>query len=149
MRCSYECVNTIGSFHCITDIGGDQPVIQNITEAAQLNPSESNSTLEIVCPPIYPPKRGYLDCSRPTDEKPQLSNKRVRNRVTNRPGSKCILKCPKKMALIGLYSISCSNDGKWVGDSNGVCQSKIFFVCLKCTMYDFGAPGKLNTNKIR
>lgn len=30
--CSYECVNTIGSFHCVTDIGGDQPIVPKIPE---------------------------------------------------------------------------------------------------------------------
>lgn len=136
--CSYECVNTIGSFHCVTDIGGDQPIVTKIPECVigyfydkftkkceednQLFPV-SNTTFEIVCPPIYPPKRGYLDCSRPNDDNQSSSVSRVRrNRITNRPGSKCILKCPKKMALEGSYAIACSSEGKWVGDSTGVCQ---------------------------
>lgn len=78
-----------------------------------------------------------MDCNRPIGQN-QLSEKRIRNRITNRPGSKCNLKCPKTTILVGTYSITCESDGQWVGDSNGTCHStlfiyKVIFVFLNFT----------------
>jgi hypothetical protein len=51
-----------------------------------------NRGIVVACPPLFPPIHGYLECSRPLEN----SNTTGRTKVTNRPGSQCVLRCPTR-----------------------------------------------------
>ena len=51
-------------------------------------------TVNIACPALFPPPHGYLECSRPIENSTMTSTGRLR--ITNRPGSQCILRCPTR-----------------------------------------------------
>lgn len=72
----------------------------------------NNITSDVACPPLFPPKHGYLECSRP-----------VGIRIINRPGTQCVLKCPLGYRVINNFSKICGADGKWKGDDEGICSS--------------------------
>lgn len=76
----------------------------------------NNITSDITCPPLIPPKHGYLECSRPLDES--------RHHIANFPGSQCVLRCPNGFRVMGRYSQICGNDGQWQGSGDGACIRK-------------------------
>lgn len=51
-------------------------------------------TVNIACPALFPPLHGYLECSRPIENSTMTPTGRLR--ITNRPGSQCILRCPTR-----------------------------------------------------
>lgn len=73
----------------------------------------------LACPPLDPARRGYLMCSR--EAVPRLW--RGARRATNRPGTKCYLKCPPGYQLHGEYELTCQGDGTWDGPKHGECVS--------------------------
>uniref|UniRef100_A0A182MC95 HYR domain-containing protein n=1 Tax=Anopheles culicifacies TaxID=139723 RepID=A0A182MC95_9DIPT len=82
--------------------------------------NDSLKLADIACPPLFPPRHGYLECSRPIDEiadGPSGGSLKI----TNRPGSQCILKCPTGYRLEGKFSKICGTTGEWIGDENGTC----------------------------
>lgn len=66
---------------------------------------------------------GYLECTRPTEN---LVTQQGRLRITNRPGSQCILKCPTGYKMIGNFTKTCNENGEWVGAEDGTCVSKYY-----------------------
>lgn len=70
----------------------------------------------LACPPLFPPKHGYLECSRP------LTNSVDGDRITNRPGSQCILRCPTGYRETGRFQKICDSDGTWIGEETGACE---------------------------
>jgi hypothetical protein len=74
-----------------------------------------------VCPPIYPPMHGYLECSRPININPDEPSGRIK--ITNLPGTECKLKCPERYKNYGKFHKTCGKDGKWFGDDEGYCSS--------------------------
>ncbi|XP_076623027.1 uncharacterized protein LOC143342733 isoform X1 [Colletes latitarsis] len=108
--CMEVCENTDGSFFCACD--GDEKVLS----------SDGKSCVDInsiSCPPLNPEGRGYLICSRMAT--PKSWRGRVRRKVTNRPGTKCFLKCPHGYQLHGEYELTCRSDGTWDGPKHGEC----------------------------
>ncbi|XP_076249088.1 uncharacterized protein LOC143188625 isoform X2 [Calliopsis andreniformis] len=106
--CTEVCENTDGSFFCACD--GDEKALS----------SDGKSCVDInniSCPPLNPEGRGYLMCSRLATLKPW----RGRRKVTNRPGTKCFLKCPHGYQLHGEYELTCRSDGTWDGPKHGEC----------------------------
>lgn len=77
----------------------------------------SNVSSNVACPPLFPPKHGYLECSRP------IGKDIGRKRITNRPGSQCILRCPTGYRVTGKFEKICNFDGKWFGQDDGQCIS--------------------------
>lgn len=90
----------------------------NASPAAAPAPA-SNQTTEgdVSCVPLFPPRHGYLECTRSVVE----GRKR---RVTNRRGTVCILKCPVGFHVVGAYSRICGPGGTWEGPDNGTCASE-------------------------
>ncbi|ETN63590.1 hypothetical protein AND_004694 [Anopheles darlingi] len=82
--------------------------------------NESLKLADVVCAPLFPPRHGYLECSRPIDEIADGPS-RGSLKITNRPGSQCILKCPTGYRLEGKFSKICGTTGEWIGDENGTC----------------------------
>ncbi|XP_076181399.1 uncharacterized protein LOC143153765 [Ptiloglossa arizonensis] len=106
--CTEVCENTDGSFFCACD--GDEKALSSDGKACvDIN--------DISCPPLNPEGRGYLMCF------PMATSKswRGRRRVTNRPGTKCFLKCPRGYQLHGEYELTCRSDGTWDGPKHGEC----------------------------
>ncbi|XP_053976944.1 uncharacterized protein LOC128875412 isoform X1 [Hylaeus volcanicus] len=106
--CTEVCENTDGSFFCACD--GDEKVLS----------SDGKSCVDVIsisCPPLNPEGRGYLMCSHMATPKPW----RGRRKITNRPGTKCFLKCPHGYQLHGEYELSCQSDGTWDGPKHGEC----------------------------
>lgn len=60
--------------------------------------SISSDSINIVCPPLFPPTHGYLECTRPNivDNITSTSADNTRISRTNRPGSVCELRCPTR-----------------------------------------------------
>lgn len=85
--------------------------------------NDSLKLADVACPPLFPPRHGYLECSRPIDEISDGPNG-GRLKITNRPGSQCILKCPTGYRLEGKFSKICGTTGEWIGDESGTCISK-------------------------
>lgn len=57
-------------------------------------------SINIVCPPLFPPTHGYLECTRPTSTLVNLTaSEQQRVSITNRPGSRCDLRCPSRFAI--------------------------------------------------
>uniref|UniRef100_A0A1B0D5U1 HYR domain-containing protein n=2 Tax=Phlebotomus papatasi TaxID=29031 RepID=A0A1B0D5U1_PHLPP len=80
-----------------------------------------NSTLDVTCPPLFPPKHGYLECSRDRGGSEMKGNVQESTRITNLPGSVCILRCPGGFRVSGSFSVQCDTQGKWRGEQDGVC----------------------------
>lgn len=86
--------------------------------------SVTNSSADTSCPPLFPPKHGYLECSRPIASDiigADANGSGGRRRITNRPGSQCVLRCPTGFRIDGKFSKQCSASGIWVGESDGIC----------------------------
>lgn len=83
-------------------------------------PSQDFEKTDLVCPPLFPPLNGFLECSRPINS----TENQGRLKITNLPGSNCILKCPKNFKIVGQYMKVCGKDGKWFGDGSGSCTSE-------------------------
>ncbi|EZA47233.1 hypothetical protein DMN91_001353 [Ooceraea biroi] len=106
--CAEVCENTDGSFFCACD--GDEKVLS----------SDGKSCVDInsiACAPLNPVGRGYFICSRLTAPRPWHS----RRKMTNRPGTRCSLKCPPGFQLRGEYELTCRSDGTWDGSQHGKC----------------------------
>lgn len=57
-------------------------------------------SINIVCPPLFPPTHGYLECTRPTSTLVNsTASEQQRVSITNRPGSRCDLRCPSRFAI--------------------------------------------------
>jgi Sushi repeat (SCR repeat) len=75
-----------------------------------------------VCPQIFSPTHGYLECSRPID----AMKIQGRIKITNLPGTECTLICPEKYKMFGKFKKTCGTDGKWLGEDDGYCSSVYF-----------------------
>lgn len=106
--CTEVCENTDGSFFCACD-GDEKALSSDGKSCVDLN--------NISCLPLYPEGRGYLMCSRMPTPKPW----RGRRKASNRPGTKCFLKCPHGYQLHGEYELTCRSDGTWDGPKHGEC----------------------------
>lgn len=95
-------------------------VVFDIFLSESTKPSEEIDLNNISCLPLYPEGRGYLMCSRMPTPKPW----RGRRKASNRPGTKCFLKCPHGYQLHGEYELTCRSDGTWDGPKHGECVSK-------------------------
>lgn len=87
-----------------------------------LSPSENNQSvagLQVACPPLVPPRHGYLECTRNV-----VDAGGRRRRVTNHAGTTCLLKCPLGYRAVGAYLKMCGRDGNWTGAENGTCASE-------------------------
>lgn len=106
------------------------------------------SSINVACPPLFPPLHGYLECSRPIENSTVETTGRLK--ITNRPGSQCVLRCPtrlisfltplclsKKIMMLrmffpfiksyrasGIFVKTCGEDGEWHGDDDGICISE-------------------------
>ncbi|XP_050095151.1 uncharacterized protein LOC126577518 isoform X2 [Anopheles aquasalis] len=114
--CQHHCINNDGSFYCSCKYGFKL----NIDKRSCLVLNESLKLADVVCAPLFPPRHGYLECSRPIDEIADGPS-RGSLKITNRPGSQCILKCPTGYRLEGRFSKICGTTGEWIGDENGTC----------------------------
>lgn len=72
----------------------------------------------VSCPPLFPPLHGYLECSRP------LENVGDGDRINNRPGSQCVLRCPTGYRVEGAFEKICDFNGRWIGKMGGQCLSE-------------------------
>ncbi|XP_065087472.1 uncharacterized protein LOC135709178 [Ochlerotatus camptorhynchus] len=114
--CQHHCINSDGSFYCSCKYGFKLDVDKH--NCLVLN--DSLKLADVACPPLFPPRHGYLECSRPIDEISDGPNG-GRLKIINRPGSQCILKCPTGYRLEGKYSKICGTTGEWIGDESGTC----------------------------
>ncbi|XP_062552404.1 uncharacterized protein LOC134217619 [Armigeres subalbatus] len=114
--CQHHCINSDGSFYCSCKYGFKLDVDKH--NCLVLN--DSLKLADVACPPLFPPRHGYLECSRPIDEISDGPNG-GRLKITNRPGSQCILKCPTGYRLEGKFSKICGTTGEWIGDESGTC----------------------------
>ncbi|CAD7082561.1 unnamed protein product [Hermetia illucens] len=115
--CYHQCVNTFGSYHCVCRTGF-------IFAEDKYTCIVANSSADTSCPPLFPPKHGYLECSRPIASDiigADANGSGGRRRITNRPGSQCVLRCPTGFRIDGKFSKQCSASGIWVGESDGIC----------------------------
>ncbi|XP_076641061.1 uncharacterized protein LOC143352447 isoform X2 [Halictus rubicundus] len=106
--CMEVCENTDGSFFCACD--GDEKALSSDGKSCVDVNNES-------CPPLNPEGRGYLMCSRLAPPK----SWRGTRKASNRPGTKCFLKCPYGYQLHGEYELTCRSDGTWDGPKHGEC----------------------------
>ncbi|XP_021695533.1 uncharacterized protein LOC5579875 isoform X2 [Aedes aegypti] len=114
--CQHHCINSDGSFYCSCKYGFKLDADKH--SCLVLN--GSLKLADVACPPLFPPRHGYLECSRPIDEISDGPNG-GRLKITNRPGSQCILKCPTGYRLEGKFSKICGTSGEWIGDESGAC----------------------------
>nr|XP_029726132.1 uncharacterized protein LOC109432373 [Aedes albopictus] len=114
--CQHHCINSDGSFYCSCKYGFKLDADKH--SCLVLN--DSLKLADVACPPLFPPRHGYLECSRPIDEISDGPNG-GRLKITNRPGSQCILKCPTGYRLEGKFSKICGTTGEWIGDESGTC----------------------------
>ncbi|XP_063698079.1 uncharacterized protein LOC134829016 [Culicoides brevitarsis] len=121
--CQDICTNTDGSYYCSCQTGY---IFGPDNKTCVVN----NITSDITCPPLIPPKHGYLECSRPLDES--------RHHIANFPGSQCVLRCPNGFRVMGRYSQICGNDGQWQGSGDGACirYPKPKLICPKNMMLE-------------
>uniref|UniRef100_A0A182J2V4 Sushi domain-containing protein n=1 Tax=Anopheles atroparvus TaxID=41427 RepID=A0A182J2V4_ANOAO len=114
--CQQHCTNSDGSHYCSCKYGFKL----DLDKRSCLVLNESLKLADVACPPLFPPRHGYLECSRPIDEiadGPSGGSLKI----TNRPGSQCILKCPTGYRPEGKFSKICGTTGEWIGDENGTC----------------------------
>ncbi|XP_061501161.1 uncharacterized protein LOC1276382 isoform X2 [Anopheles gambiae] len=114
--CQQHCINSDGSYYCSCKYGFKL----DADKRSCLVLNDSLRLADIACPPLFPPRHGYLECSRPIDEIADGPNGGSL-KITNRPGSQCILKCPTGYRLEGKFSKICGTAGEWIGDENGTC----------------------------
>ncbi|XP_055531345.1 uncharacterized protein LOC129722123 isoform X2 [Wyeomyia smithii] len=114
--CQHHCINGDGNYYCSCKYGFKLDLDKH--NCLVLN--DSVKLADVACPPLFPPRHGYLECSRPIDEISDGPNG-GRLKIINRPGSQCILKCPTGYRLEGKYSKICGTTGKWIGDESGSC----------------------------
>uniref|UniRef100_A0A4Y0BIY2 Uncharacterized protein n=1 Tax=Anopheles funestus TaxID=62324 RepID=A0A4Y0BIY2_ANOFN len=114
--CQQHCINSDGSYYCSCKYGFKL----DVDKRSCLVLNDSLKLADIACPPLFPPRHGYLECSRPIDE---IADGPTGGslKITNRPGSQCILKCPTGYRLEGKFSKICGTTGEWIGDENGTC----------------------------
>ncbi|XP_053674472.1 uncharacterized protein LOC128724777 [Anopheles nili] len=114
--CQQHCINSDGSYYCSCKYGFKL----DTDKRSCLVLNDSLKLADIACPPLFPPRHGYLECSRPIDE---IADGPTGGslKITNRPGSQCILKCPTGYRLEGRFSKICGTTGEWIGDENGTC----------------------------
>ncbi|XP_053687238.1 uncharacterized protein LOC128736775 [Sabethes cyaneus] len=114
--CQHHCINSDGSYYCSCKYGFKLDPDKH----GCLVLNDSLKLADVACPPLFPPRHGYLECSRPIDEISDGPNG-GRLKIINRPGSQCILKCPTGYRLEGKYSKICGTTGEWIGDESGSC----------------------------
>ncbi|XP_059609249.1 sushi, von Willebrand factor type A, EGF and pentraxin domain-containing protein 1 [Phlebotomus argentipes] len=115
--CHQKCSNTMGSFHCSCHsnfIFTDDKITCRALDVS------GNASLNVICPPLFPPRHGYLECSREGSDREQ-QHVREAARVSNSPGSLCELRCPGGFRLSGSFSVQCDTQGQWRGQQDGVC----------------------------
>lgn len=78
--------------------------------------SDNTSFANVACPALFPPKHGYLECSRP-----QTTSIDSKDHIINRPGSQCILRCPNGYRETGKFDKICNVNGQWFGEETGAC----------------------------
>lgn len=111
-----------------------------------VNPDiNDNSTFaNVACPPLFPPKHGYLECSRP-----QSTNIESTDHIINRPGSQCTLRCPNGYRETGKFDKICNVNGQWFGEETGACIgillgtmpfSRLTFVRILWIFSEYPAP---------
>jgi hypothetical protein len=59
--------------------------------------AQQSGVSNIACPPLFPPLHGYLECSRPVESANDSAAGRLK--ITNRPGSQCVLQCPTRFGF--------------------------------------------------
>uniref|UniRef100_A0A182R132 Sushi domain-containing protein n=1 Tax=Anopheles farauti TaxID=69004 RepID=A0A182R132_9DIPT len=114
--CQQHCINSDGSYYCSCKYGFKL----DADKRSCLVLNDSLKLADVACPPLFPPRHGYLECSRPIDEIADGPNGGSL-KITNRPGSQCILKCPTGYRMEGKFSKICGTTGEWIGDENGTC----------------------------
>ncbi|XP_055612375.1 uncharacterized protein LOC129758780 [Uranotaenia lowii] len=114
--CQHHCINADGSFYCSCKYGFK--LDNDRRNCLALNDSLHLS--DVACPPLFPPRHGYLECSRPLDEIVDGPDG-GRMKIINRPGSQCLLKCPTGYRLEGKFAKICGTSGEWIGDESGTC----------------------------
>lgn len=93
----------------------------------------------VACPPLFPPKHGYLECSRPMPERTSSGDTTgavtaATGHAPNRPGSQCVLRCPTGYWEAGRFEKICDFNGRWIGEEGGSCISE-------CTQYLYSTNG--------
>lgn len=86
--------------------------------ATTLAAPPSDGAADVSCPPLFPPHHGYLECSRP------LERVGDGDRINNRPGSQCVLRCPTGYRVEGAFEKICDFNGRWIGREGGQCLSE-------------------------
>lgn len=109
--CEHGCVNTIGSYHCDDSMLNDQISLRS-------------NQFKIACPPLFPPRHGYLKCNR-DKAGPFLKSFTGRIRITNKPGTFCELICPVGYKSVGRFKVVCSKSGFWQGHQSGLCEGTV------------------------
>lgn len=102
-NCIKGCINTIGSYYCEENFQNDH-----------------FGNVKMVCPPLEPPKFGFITCQR---NKTENFGKNGRNIVANFYGTRCRIECPQGFKLVGNGRFVCGNFGKW-RPKKGFCTSK-------------------------
>ncbi|XP_048506859.1 uncharacterized protein LOC105685815 isoform X2 [Athalia rosae] len=122
--CEHGCINTPGSYRCAEPPEmRDEPPSNFLLKSCEtgfesgLNGENCVDINDIACPALNPSGRGYVICSRLLTPKPW----RGRKRVINRPGTKCLLRCPYGYQLRGEYELTCGTNGDWIGSKHGEC----------------------------
>ncbi|XP_064211608.1 signal peptide, CUB and EGF-like domain-containing protein 2 [Tribolium castaneum] len=94
-KCKQGCVNTVGSYYCEDNLQNDL----------------GNKSKIVSCPPLEPPKFGFITCLR--NNSFENFGKSGRKIVANYPGTRCRLECPEGFKLVGSGRFLCSLSGKW------------------------------------
>ena len=97
--------------------------------------------LEVTCPPLFPPRHGYLECTRNTVDSPDGP----RRRVTNHVGTVCVLKCPLGYEAVGAYARICSSQGNWTGHETGTCRPLSTLTCPQSVRRELGPKERSTT----
>lgn len=125
------------------DINDDDAAAASDDAAAPDDPDD------VACPPLFPPKHGYLECSRPLPEHRHAAAAAgsaevpadagdgdgggstsgaapaiVVHHEPNRPGSQCVLRCPTGFTEAGRFEKICDFNGRWIGEEGGSCISE-------------------------
>ncbi|XP_044269950.1 matrilin-2 [Tribolium madens] len=122
-KCKEGCVNTIGSYYCEENLQNDYL---------------GNKNKITSCPPLEPPKFGFITCLR--NNSMENFGKSGRKIVANYPGTRCKLQCPQGFKLIGNGRFLCSISGKWL-IKRGFC-TKAPYPKLVCPPGQFFSLGK-------